>query len=124
MIGHELNYKTLVDIIIWKFLCCFSVNLHESVYSPFMQNKFRFMWPPAARQLPHCQHTQTHAHTVLIKVIRCMRSRLCSGPSACGFQGVPGRPVGCGADHNSYLITVKGALTQRFCPGHIWRPQQ
>ncbi|KAA8591792.1 hypothetical protein FQN60_017166, partial [Etheostoma spectabile] len=29
-----------------------------------------------------------------------------------------------GASHNSYLIIMKGALAQRFCPGHIWNHPQ
>lgn len=33
---------------------------------------------------------------------------------------VPGRPFGSGANHKSYLISMKGALSQRFCSGHIW----
>lgn len=72
--------------------------------------KITLYFPPT-----HCFNKRVSVHqrqTLLCTISSTFpkRSSLC----------VPGRPFGSGANHKSYLISMKGALSQRFCSGHIW----
>lgn len=67
-----------------------------------------------------CTHTYTHVHS-------CNISHWVQEKQAlfCTINlWIPTFASGCGADHHSYLVTVKGALAQPFCPGHIWHHQR
>lgn len=73
-------------------------------------------------------HTHTLSHTHCFnKSLSVLQSRACARCCQVEVSEVfllsvfQADLLGSGANNNSQLITMKGALTQRFCPGHIWQ---